>query len=154
MKYIFMVVLGVIVMGAGCSIDLKPLTALLQPTTSTTHTANEQRCFKNIGLRETYHIKWYAIAPSIQGVFIIDNNMDPVLEYPFTGTKNNSEVSIVFKNNQLPEIIGDQKNIIWKLTDGEKSLEATIYGQDYATKKYSFYDIPFESYPCPTSALE
>ena len=111
------------------------------------------RCFKNIGLRDTYTISFTIAADKVSGVFAVEDDAGTKKDYPFTGSLHNKRLTVNFPGKSLPAILAKKRPIIWELRPGagSEALRIPIYGQNYQTKKFSTYDITLEHCAAPTA---
>lgn len=140
------VILGalLVTLGAGC--DYRNLFQT-SPTNTLSTREMYQKCFENIGLKETSTIAFDVDGEKVIGTFTVDNNVDLKTIYPFTATINGGKIeNVLFKENTVPELLGKQKQIMWELIkpSDQQMLKVMVYGQDYEAKSFSWYPVEFE----------
>lgn len=144
MKKLFLMSIFVLLLGMGCSTN--QVEQHVSRVTSTVH-ANQKMCFQNVGLRDTYVIRMEVDGDTVAGTVTLDNSVDQPIIFPFTAVKRGGIFEkIRFENNKVPPILGVQKDISWKLVkpSDQQMLEVKIYGQNYETKNFSWYEVEFE----------
>jgi len=143
---------GTTVVQRGINDTDPPRTPDNSTSTTTTQASNLPTCFQNIGLKETNIIQLIFLKENtFSGTFTTSDLINKPAEFLFTGKKEGTKFIIKFEKKQVPPVLGNGENFTWELNSKNASLIADnqaillvpIYGQDYTTKKYSYYPVEF-----------